>query len=167
MAEYLIRNSLNPNKVIKCAITFRQVVDKYSKGEPIWLIEVATAELDKNGDKIPSEFIHVLSHSDLDRAIEEVTKKIAAKIDWDPIISDKRAPIATIVSPVNNNVAVSIDEDIVIDIEDLLPTSGIDLSSVEVIVNGIDVTEEVKTIGDPFSCRIIWSPRIRIKDNYV
>ena len=59
MAQFLIRNSLNPQKVIKCGITFEQITPKSYEGEGLWVVELATDELHKNGGNIPPEFINV------------------------------------------------------------------------------------------------------------
>ena len=44
MAQFLVRNSLNPQKVIKCGITFEQLAPKDNEGDLIWIVEIASDE---------------------------------------------------------------------------------------------------------------------------
>lgn len=164
MAEYIIRNSLNPNKVVKCTITFRQVVDKRDDGEQIWVVEVSTIEPHKNGGNITSEYINYTSGVNLDSAIKEVTENIAAQIDWSPSIVDLRPPFVVSTIPENQQ-QMPIDDNLVIDIKDILPAAGIDENSIQVSVNGFDVTDEISIEGDPFNYKISWKPYIIVYDN--
>lgn len=162
MAEYLIRSSLNPNKVVKCTITFRQLVNKGENGELVWLVEIGTKEPDKYGNVIPPEFIHsIVGSNTLDDAIEKATTNIASKVDWSPEIVDIRPPFVVASYPNENTQTVSVNSDVFIDMKDIMPAAGIDLSSITVVVNGIDVSSEIKIDGDPFECRVLWSPKIR------
>lgn len=167
MADFLLRNSLNPSKVIKCTITFRQLMNKGEDGELVWLVEIGTVETTASGTSIAPVFVHYTSAINLDDAIKEATETIAQQVDWTPLDSDKRPPFVSYNSPENGNQSVSIYSNLVIDVKDLIPTSGIDLSSVEVLINGMDVTSEVEVSGDPFEYRIIWSPAERVLDYYI
>jgi len=166
MTDYLLRNSLNPNKVVSCTITFRQIVNKGEEGEPVWLIEINTVELNKDGDPIPPVYIHYTSELNLDLEIREATEYIASQIDWSPITEDVRPPFVIYSFPSTPNEVVDIYSDVVVDIKDLLPSAGIDVSSVTVTVNGMDVSDEIEFIGDPYQYRLIWSPKIRVRDYY-
>ena len=78
MAQFLIRNSLNPNKVVKLGITFKKVTDKNRyDGEPIWVVEVGTSEPHKNGGLISPVLINLIT---LDKFDEEV------KLDIDDFV---------------------------------------------------------------------------------
>lgn len=161
MAQYLLRNTLNPGKVVSCNVTLRQIVNKGEEGESVWLIEVVTSEPHKDGTGIIKPVhVHYNSDQNLDVAIKEATEKIAAQVDWFPTTTDTRSPIVVNYEPKDN--IVDIYSSIFIDIEDILPAAGIDLDSLEVIVNDIDVTDEVTVDGDPFKYRIMWQPRDRI-----
>lgn len=164
MAEYLLRNSLNPGKVVSCTISFRQIVNKGEEGEPVWLVEIVTLEPHKDGGTIPPEYIHYTDSDNLDEAIREATANIADKIDWSPTIEDVRPPFVKSYQPRPN--IVDIYSNVVVDIEDLLPSAGIDIDTVEISVNGMDVTNELQIDGDPYAYRVIWSPKIRVLDYY-
>jgi len=82
MAEYILRNSLNPDKVVKCSITFRKITNKNEEGEPVWLIQIATMEQHKDGGDIPPIFIHLATLNNLDLEINSATERIADQVDW-------------------------------------------------------------------------------------
>lgn len=167
MAVYLLRNSLNPNKVVCCTITFRQLIDKGDNGELSWLVEIGTKEPNKDGTGIiPLEYIHYNNANNLDEAIREATERIAQKVDWELEDNDLRPPYVYYSEPAINEDLVNIYSDVLIDIKDVLPAAGIDINSIEMTINGIDVTEEIEISGDPYFCRVRWWPRIRILDYY-
>jgi hypothetical protein len=162
MAEYVLRNALNPNKAVACTVTFRQLVNKGEEGEPVWVVEVGTAALDKDGNSISPVFIHYTSEINLDDAIRTATEEIGAQIDWSPMVEDKRPPFVTNFSPAQK--IVSIYSDVVVNVEDLFPTAGIDPDSIQMTINDLDVSEELKIKGNPFAYSITWSPKIRVLD---
>lgn len=166
MAEYLLRNTLSPGKVVKCTITFRQLTNKGEEGEPVWLVEINTAEPHKNGGDIPPVYIHYTSTDNLDEEIREATEEIARQIDWLPMDTDARPPFVSYTSPADDDSSVSIYSNVVVDITDLIPTAGIDIDSIEVIVNGIDVTNDIEISGDPYEYRVVWKPPMRVLDYY-
>ena len=164
MAEYLLRNSLNPGKVVSCSVSFRQIVNKGEEGEPVWLVEIVTLEPHKDGGKILPEYIHFTNDQNLDVAIRNATQRIADQVDWSPIMKDLRPPFVKYYSPRSS--VVDIYSDVVVDITDILPAAGIDPNSIRVTVNDLDVTEELELIGDPYDYRVIWKPKIRVLDSY-
>lgn len=166
MADYLLRSSLNPSKVVRCTITFRQIVNKGEAGEPVWLIEIGTIEPDRYGERISPVFIHHVLSDNLDEAIRKASNSIADKIDWGITVEDLRPPFVTYTFPNNGDEFASIHSDVIVDIKDVLPAAGIDLDSIRMTVNEIDVTDEIKIIGDPFEYRIKWEPKIRIMERY-
>ena len=164
MAEYLLRNSLNPGKVVACTISFRQIVNKGEEGEPVWLVEINTLEPHKDGGSIPPEYVHYTSSDNLDTAIREATANIAEQVDWDPMRNDVRPPFVEYYGPRSN--IVDIYSDVLVDIKDILPSAGIDINTIEMTVNGMDVTDELRIDGDPYGYRVIWSPFKRVLDYY-
>ena len=164
MAEFLIRNSLNPYKVVKCGITFQQIIPKDNEGEPIWLVEVATDEPHKNGGEIVSEFVNLTSLDTLDSEIEKVSAIISAQVDWTPVLADRSPPTITSVNPATYE--MDIFDSVQLIMEDSLPSAGIAIDSITMIINGFDVTSDLKIRGDAYKYDIEWSPPIRILDTY-
>ena len=166
MAEYILRNSLNPDKVVKCSITFRKITNKNEEGEPVWLIQIATTEQHKDGGDIVPVFIHTASLDNIDIEINQATETIAAQVDWGTLKQDTRAPIAYIIYPLGDVENVGVNSNVMFDIEDLLPAAGVDVDSIEVFVNGMDVTNELEITGDPYKYNVIWKPFKRVFDYY-
>lgn len=118
----------------------------------------------KNGGTIPTEFIHLVSTTNLDVAIKKATENISSQINWEPLVDDKTAPSIVDSSPINNSI-VDINSDVWLDIKESLPAAGIDISSVKMLVNDIDVSNQLDVDGDPYAYRIRWKP-MRVYDYY-
>jgi len=160
MAYFQVRNSLNPHKVISCGITYKQVVPKGGEGEAIWVVEIATDEPHKNGGKIASYFINVTDELNLDLEIEKAVADISRQVDWEPLNEDTRPPFVNSVHP--DSYIQGINENVEIGIIDLHPSYGIDIDSIEMTVNGIDVTNDLIIRGDEYEYRVEWRPPARI-----
>ena len=160
MAQFLIRNSLNPQKVIKCGITFEQITPKSYEGEGLWVVELATDELHKNGGNIPPEFINLTNLDNLDEEMEKAVEIISERIDWTLLEIDVRSPFVESCYP--SDYEIDIESNIEIIIKDLLPAAGIDISSIVMTVNGFDVTSESEISGDPYEYTLKWKPFMRV-----
>jgi len=165
MAIYTIRNTLNPNKVVSCTITFRSIVNKGEDGEPVWLVQINTTEPHKNGGVIPAEVIHLVTLANIDVEVKKATERISVQINWEPLINDESAPSIINSSP-NNSSVVSISSDVWFDIKESLPSVGIDIDNVKMFVNDIDVSDQLDVDGDPYMYRIRWKPTVRVYDYY-
>jgi len=163
MAGFLIRNSLNPNKVVRLAITFRQQIFKGEDGEPMWIVEVATSEEDVNGDNILSEYIHTTSLNNIDKEIQKAASVIASKIDWEPLVDDTEAPYVYSVFP--EEYLMDIDDNIKFTLKENLPSAGINDETIKMTINGIDVSDELSVAGDPYEYDVEWKPPIRIRES--
>lgn len=167
MAYFLVRNSMNPSKAVTFGITYNQIVDKGTQdGELRWVIEIATDEPHAvTSGTIPSYFINVTSLGDLDDEIEKGIAYISNQIDWSPLAEDTRPPF--VVSSEPTDYIVDIEENVMVNIVDLHPSAGIDRSSVEMIINDIDVTNDLHFFGDEFDYEIRWRPPSRVYEQYV
>jgi hypothetical protein len=165
MAQFLVRNPRNPSKAVSFGVTYRQLVDVNSKdGELVWVVEIATAETTSSGLAIPPYFINVTSFDKINDEVEKAIEKIAAQINWEPLLDDVRAPLVDSVYP-STHIA-SIYDNIRINLIDLHPSTGIDFSSVKMIINDIDVSTDLIITGDEYDCQVEWRPAIRVFDTY-
>ncbi len=163
MAEFLIRSSLNPNKVVKLGITFRQVVPKNNDGDHIWIVELNTNEPDKDGNGMVPSYIRLTDLSNLDKEIKKAASVIAKKIDWSPVLEDSRPPYIISVTP--SEYLVDIDSFISVSIKESLPSAGIDLSSIKMTINDIDVTSDLIITGDPYEYNVKWIPPYIVRES--
>jgi hypothetical protein len=159
LAEFIVRNSLNPYKVVKFGVTTRQIVSKENEGENIWIIEVATDEPTISGSVIPPVYINLRTLDDLDKEIQKATAIISSQIDWTPLIDDCTPPFVSDSFPKND--VVGIESSVEFIIKDNLPSAGIDESSIKMTVNGFDVTSELELSGDGYEQKVKWKPYLR------
>lgn len=165
MADFFIRNSLNPHKLARCGMTLTQYVDhKGHDGEPIWLLAVGTTELDKNGKEIKEVYTNLTSLDNISEELEKLVEKISVQIDWSPFEKDTSAPYVDSVYPVEY--VAKINEPVEFVIKERMPLEGIDPSSIKVTANGIDITNELEIKGNPQEYHLKWRPSIVVYDTY-
>ena len=168
MAEFWIKNSLNYNKAVKFNISLRYFVIKGSRGDHKWVLEIGTTYPDTNGNDISAKKIHNISAADLDEVIETAVADMCDQIDWSPLAADVDAPYVYSASPTGSD--VSIYSNVLLTLRDILPSAGIDLSSMKIMLNNsmtdFDITSEVITEGDPYEYKLKWSPALRIRSTY-
>lgn len=168
MAEFYVHNSLNPNKTVKFNITLRYFVIKGERGDHKWVLEIGTTHLDADDNDISAAKIHGISVDNLDEVIEDALAGLCAQIDWSPLVDDKDAPYVDSAGPTGSD--TSIWSNILIVLKDQLPSSGIDLSAMKIILNNdtqdFDITSEVDITGDPYIYTLRWFPPARIFNRY-
>ena len=162
MAQFVVHNSMNPHKAVMFGVTYKQVVDKNSQdGELLWVLEVATNELDATtSGVIPPYFITLVNLEDVDLEIEKAVSVISEKINWDPLLSDTRPPFIDSIYP--DTYIAEIHNNVIATIMDLHPSTGINIDSIEMYVNGFDVTSDLRIRGDEFEYEIEWRPPSRV-----
>lgn len=167
MAEVYVKNALNPHKVIKVGVSFTQTVDYNTHdGDLIWALEVGTPEPHYEGGKIPPVFITDFDLDNLDEEISRAIGRVSSKVDWGLLEEDVEAPfVESVEQPTSYIVDMNNMLDVII--KEALPSSGIDKDSINVKVNGIDVSDELLIHGTPFKYRIIWHPKIKVHDTYL
>jgi hypothetical protein len=170
MTELFVTNSLNYHKTVKFNLTLRYFVIKGERGEHMWTLELATTHAAADGSVIPSKKIHWLNGAvDLDEVIENSLAELCTYIDWTPYLKDLEAPNVISTIP-ENDTTVSIRSNVYINLKDYIPSAGIDLSEMKVILNNgtqdIEITEEVEITGDPYEYQLFWKPPIRVEDTY-
>lgn len=163
MAYFQVRNSLNPSKVIVCGVTYKQVVPKGNEGEAIWVIEVATEEphITTSGT-IPPYHINLSEELDLDLEMEKAIAYISRQVNWEPLSTDDRPPFITSVQP--DTYLQRIQQNVIVHVTDLHPSYGIDIDSIEMTVNGLDVTNDLRITGDEYEYIVEWRPPARVHE---
>jgi len=162
MATFFVRHSMNPSKAVTFGITYKQLIDKNSSdGELIWLLEIATDELDKDTNGIiPPRFINLINFEDMDEVIEDAISELAKRIDWGELASDTRAPFVDSVIP--SAYTARIHDNVIFRVKDLQPSVGIDINSIQMLINDVDVSSDLRISGDEFEYQIEWRPPSRI-----
>lgn len=165
MAQFLLRNSLNPNKVVKLGISFSKLVNQAEMtGDNIWVVEIGTLEGHVNGGKIAPIYLNDTNLVTIDDEVAKAVAVIANQIDWDDVLEDMSPPYVSYTNV--TNYYMSIMSSVNIDLEELPPSSGIDFNSIKMEVNGIDVTSELLIQGNPYKYSISWYPKQRVKSTF-
>ena len=168
MAEFYVKNSLG-NLTVKFNISLRYFVIKGEEGEHLWTLEIGTTHEDISGNDISAKKIHNISAENLDEVIESALADLCSQIDWAPLVVDKGAPFVDNFSPSGNNIPIT--SDVRITIKDKLPSAGIDLSNMKVILNNstqdFDITSEVEVIDVYYNeYKLRWTTPLRVYNTY-
>ena len=161
MADLYVRHSLNSRKAIKINLALRQFIPLADQdGDNKWVLEIGTFDVDSNGDLIRPQIIHGVVESNIEKEVEKAVANICSVIDWSDFEDDDEAPRVSSFYPVGDN--IPIDSFITMTLIDDLPSSGMDLSDMQVMLNNgvvdFDITDEIKVSGDPFLYKLKWLP---------
>jgi len=168
MAEFYVSNSLNSEKAVKFNITLRYFVTTQSKGDHKWVLEIGTTYSGADGNSISAKKVLLIDVEDFDAIIEDSVASLCSGIDWTPLAMDGESPYVYECIPISSG--VSIGSNISFTLNDLLPSSGIDLSAVKVTLNNsmtdFDITGDIQIEGDPYEYTIRWNPPGRVYSRY-
>lgn len=159
MAEIYVRHSLNSSKAVKFNFTLKQYVLKGDKdGDPKWVLEVGTTYPSSTGGVVPTKVVHNITESSIEAEIEKAVSELCTYIDWSDLEQDNEAPEVVTMTPSGLNVPIK--SKVSFNIQDALPSSGIDLSGMTVTLdNGtiiFDITNQVEVTGDPYNYTVTW-----------
>jgi len=168
MADIYVKNSLG-NLTVKFNITLRYFVIKSSEGKYVWALEIGTMHKDSNGDNISAKKIHNISAKNLDVVIESALADLCSLVDWSPLVEDKESPFVDDFSPSGNNIPITSDVNVIL--KDLLPSAGIDISNIKVILNNsmqdFDITSEVEVVDAYYNeYKLKWITPLRVYSTY-
>ena len=135
----------------------------------MWSLEIGTTHLDANGDDISAKKIHNISSENLDDVIESALSDLCSLIDWSPLVEDRREPFVDSYSPSGSSVPIT--SNIKMMLKDNLPSGGIDISDIKVVLNNsvqdFDITEDVELVDQYYNeYEFKWTPPLRVYDTY-
>ncbi len=176
MAEVIVKSSLNPHKAVRFNISLKKFHARLGNAEEKYYLEVGTTHSGiflegdhvtysgTEGVKIRPYYLDKTNNINTDKEISNILGYLSSYIDWENIYEDKKSPYVASMSPIGED--VSLYANINLKIVDDIPTTGIDLSEIEVILdNGtveFDITSEVSINGDPFMYDLFWQPKLRV-----
>jgi len=97
----------------------------------------------------------------IDAEIKKAASVIASKVDWEPLVNDPESPYVDSVYP--SEYLMDIDDNIFFTLKEDLPSAGIDIDSIGMTINGVDVSSELIITGDPYLYDVMWAPSVRIR----
>ena len=165
MADFKIRNPLNPQQLFTVSVTLRQMVlpsvDPSLAGETVWMLEAATLARDCDGNTLNPERTVVRSFDTVDEEINNLVDRISSNICWD-YAEDTIAPYIKEYSPEDGDESVSINTTISISLSDGIEreyiATGIDKDSIRLFVKGYDVTDLITINGNLWNYNIEFTP---------
>jgi hypothetical protein len=160
MAEIINRNRKSTRKTAKVNKTKKKVTPLNNKGEEIYTLELGTTASGIYTADIPPTYIDSVSLNNIEKEIEKALAILSSQIDWGTLDIDRYSPFISYFSPTGDNVPIK--SKIIIQVTDDLPSSGVDLSDMRVLLNNgevdFDITNELKITGNPYSFNIEWLP---------
>lgn len=174
MAKFIVRHSKYPRNPKAFVVSIDHVMKL--TGEPgtifalprsdtnFWELHVAPPDdaIDALGNKVPSLWMGVDIEGTVDATIVKAVNQISQQVDWSQNglfeeEDDYGPPQVTATIPEDGQENVDLRQMIKITLEDRLPAVGIDLDSIVLTVDGVEVVPtQVK--GHPFKVDIYYDP---------
>lgn len=138
------------------------------EGNRIWILIVSTTEPDVNGNSIPPEIINLVSQDTVHLELEAALGRIGQKINWGVPLADNKAPQLISITPeLSQTTNVPITSNIIFRLQDPLPAAGIDISTLQMRINGLPVVtngvvallKDVEFRGNIFDLTVIHRPK--------
>jgi hypothetical protein len=158
MAEVLIQNLRNPSQIIAVVVTLRRMrVAESHTDKLMWLLEASVDETDANGDLILPVRRWISNSTTLTEDVNELITELSEKVDWDYVV-DTDPPSVSGHWPGVDEMEVDVTTTIRVNLEEIAPSSGIDLDSIQIFVKGFDLTNQMAVTGDLRSCSVEVTP---------
>ena len=147
-------------------IDFPNLLD--SEGNRIWILSVSTTERDISGNPIPSEIINLVTKDTVHLELEAAIGRLGQKVDWGTPLEDILAPqLVDLTPPLTQTTNVPIISNIIVHLQDPLPAAGIDISTINMSINGLPVITngsvepdmDVEFRGNIFDMTVIHRPK--------
>lgn len=163
MAEVIVQNMRDPSQQVTLVVTMRQaIIPEVSPLDPKWVLEVSSKELDEDGDPIDPARIYLSNHDTLTEDINDLITDFCKKVNWTYVV-DTEPPRIVGHWPLAGEEGVEVTTDIIVNLTEDPPSSGIDLSSIRLKVKGFDLTDQLSIKGDLRSCSVIVIPGTKFK----
>jgi hypothetical protein len=158
MAEVFVQNLRDPSQRIGIMVTIkRMAIRQEGSGTLMWVIEASTKEVDAEGNAIDPVYKWTSNQTTFTDDINDLINTLCKQINW-VYYPDDTPPRVLSHWPIVNDTGVPVDSEIVINIAEELPSSGLDLSSIQVKVKGFDLTDQVTIKGNINSCSLYVTP---------
>ena len=158
MAEVFVQNLRDPSQQIGIMVTIkRMVVTQTGTGRQMWMIQASTLAVDANGEMVKPVYKWTSNQTTFTSDVEDLINQICSQVEWN-YVPDDSPPQVLNTWPVSGDTGVPVDTQIRINISDVAPSSGLDLSSIKVKVKGFDLTDQLDIRGNISSCMILLTP---------
>lgn len=135
MANIWVQPGGNAGTPANFSISIVDIADK--SAQQVFVVEVGTRRTDRNGNNIPP-IVTRGSATDLNKAIENAISSLCEVIDWGVDLPDSLPPMVVSYSPQEGQ-TVPLQSAIAIRLAEALPSRGINMDSIRLRINGIQV----------------------------
>jgi hypothetical protein len=158
MAEVFVQNLRDSSQRVGIMVTIKRVViTQEGTGSQMWAIQASTSEVDSEGNSIPPVYKWTSNRTTFTDDVNELIDTLCKQIGWN-YTTDTEPPKVVNHWPMRDDTGIPVDSEIVINIGEDLPSSGLDLSSIRVKVKGFDLTDQVTRKGNINTCSIYVTP---------
>ena len=160
MPEISVINPNSDHGAISMHVDLVSIVPLGELGEHKYVFSIHTLYKDKNNDNILPIYVCTTKINGFWEALPNAISSICDKIDWGTIQVDTFKPYVVYYAPIGSN--VSLFSSVVVRLKDSYPSSGIDMDSIKMYINDIDVTDDVAINGTYKDIKLVWNPVRRI-----
>ena len=158
MAEVFVQNLRDPDQRIAIMVTIKRIViTQEGTGTQMWAIQASTNELDSGGNAIAPVYKWTSNRTTFTDDVNDLINTLCRQIDWN-YAPDDTPPKIISHWPMRDDTGIAVDSEIVINIGEDVPSSGLDLSSIRVKIKGFDLTDQVTIKGNINMCSIYLTP---------
>jgi hypothetical protein len=158
MAETFIQNMRDPSERIGIMVTIkRMVVRQDQTGRQMWMIQASTLATDADGVQIQPVYKWTSNQTTFSDDIQDLIDQINVQVAWNNE-PDTTPPEILNTWPLDGATGIPVDTEIRVNIADLAPSSGLDISSIKVKVKGFDLTEHLTINSNINTCSIYLTP---------
>lgn len=153
----------NPNAQDKGAIIYVDlvsIVPTNERGDNKYVFKISTRARDIDGDLIDDIYLYNTSVNGFIKALPKAVASLCSKINWGDDNEDTIAPNVEYYSPSGDD--ISLYSSVIIGINDKFPSNGIDTSTIQMKVNGFDVSNDIIVDGTYNKVEVSWSPKKRV-----
>lgn len=157
-------NAKNPNgKRVPVNVIVEQVdLVATNDGEVVYIVSLHTGAIGINGEQVDPIFINDVTKTTFFEELQKALTELAEKIDWGILEQDNLEPKITYIYPKDGDIDIPISSNVYITLIDPFPASLIDISTLQLKVNNIDITNTLKIREKSNEVKIEWNP-IKIK----
>jgi hypothetical protein len=153
----------DPSQQITVVVTLKQaIIAQVDPSDPKWILEASTNETDEDGDPIEAVKLYLSNNDTLTEDMNGLITQLCAEVNWS-YVEDTEPPKIVGHWPLAGSEGVDVSTDIIINLAEDAPSSGIDLSSIHLKVKGFDLTDQLDIKGDFRSCSVTVTPGTKFK----
>lgn len=160
MPDIVVTNPNSDGGAITINVDLKSIVPLNEVGDHKYVFTISTLYKDKDGNSIKPIYVHTTAINGFWDSLPKAIESICDKIDWGDVNTDNIKPYVSYYSPGGDN--VSLFSFVVVKLKDDYPSSGIDVDSIKMYINNIEVTDDLFIEGTYKDIKLTWNPKKRV-----